>query len=193
MKYAFLTFVVAAAGVASAAPVQWDLGVGGTGKWYDRIDTQGTLAYAQAKAAAETLTFNGIQGQLLVMNGSDPVGEQNWVRDNVVRTAGLPTASTIYWVGATRSDAIGEPRENWTWLDGSSVSATLTATWTVDFFEGAGEYAAGFHNGYGFDFGDYRQDDPANRMGGYIVQYVPSPGSLALMCVGGLVVGRRRR
>lgn len=193
MKYAFLTFVVAAAGVASAAPVQWDLGSGGTGKWYDRIDTQGQLTFAQAKAAAEALSFNGLQGQLLMMTGSDPVAEQNWVRDNVVRTAGLPTAPTIYWVGVTRPDNAGVHSQNWTWLDGTAASLALTATWNVDFFEGAGEYSAGFSNGYGFDFGDYRQDDPTLRMGGYIVQYVPTPSDLALMGICGLAAGRRRR
>ncbi|MBI1189977.1 MAG: hypothetical protein GC200_04755 [Tepidisphaera sp.] len=168
--------VVACAQIVAATPVQWATGAGATNKLYERIDTQGHLTWQQANAAAASHTFNGFHGRLVIFNGSNPVAEQAWVRDNVVHP-GLGGNQTIYWTGATRPNNSGDRTMNWVWEDGSAVPTSVTTTWNIDWNEGAGAYAEGFHNNYGFDFGDYRQDDPANRMGGYIIEYPPAAGS----------------
>ncbi|MBI1189976.1 MAG: hypothetical protein GC200_04750 [Tepidisphaera sp.] len=165
------------AGVATAQPVQFASGPGATGKWYERVFTTGQLSWDQAQSLASGMTFNGTPGRLLVLDGPDPLAEELWVRDNVVLAAPRP-ATSLYWFGARRFGTAGVPQQNWVWTTGASVPTSVTQTWVIDYFEGPNAtYGAVFAVNYSADYGDYRVDDPAFRMGGFIVEFPASSTS----------------
>ncbi|MFT3683379.1 MAG: GC-type dockerin domain-anchored protein [Phycisphaerales bacterium] len=132
------------------------------------------MSFSQAAALAAAMAFNGATGHLATLDGPDPVAEQSWVLTNVVRTASLPnpTQESLYWFGASRPSASG----SWTWNGGAPVPPALISTWWVDVAEGAGTYGVVFANNYPANYGDYRQDDPALRMRGFVVEFDTAAG-----------------
>ena len=183
------------ASMAAPPAVQWTVGSGGNGHWYQLVIDPG-LTYDQAKTAAAGLTYADpntkqvLQGSLLVLDNSDYTAEFNFTFDKVF-TPYLPANQRSYWIGA--SSPTGNSGD-WTWINGSTVPKTTTDGWAIDHFEGPGREGATY-----YDTGDRRVYDylasASSLAEGYVVEYqsVPEPASLALIALGGLLMLPRRR
>ena len=187
-----LAVTLGVAAGANAQPVRWPVASGGNGQFYERVEAPG-LTFADARAAAESRTFDGFFGRLLVLETPSYAAERDWVFANVY-SPGLGTGSQFYWVGATRANAIGPVAENWTWTDGVSVPTSISNAWVVDFAEGNQPYAAGFFAANQNTLGDYARASTV-LVRGYVIEYavpIPGPGALSLLATGWLLSRRRR-
>ncbi len=202
IKKAVLTPMIAAAlllgsGAAlKADPIQWTVASGGNGHYYDRINVTG-LTYADAVSAAAASTYLGMQGHLLILDTATLpayTAERDFVYDNVF-LPGL-TNNRVFWIGASLPN--GGTSSDWTWVDGTSVPASIVSTaWLVDHGEGGGLEGASFFDRADRRVYDYIANNSTNLVSGYIIEYqVPEPSTWAAMLTGagllGLVARRRR-
>ena len=82
-----LTLAIGAIGASQAAPVQWTVGSGGNGHWYEFIST--SVDWNTARANALASTFLGMQGYLATITS---------LAENVFVT-------NHSWLGFTRTEA----------------------------------------------------------------------------------------
>jgi hypothetical protein len=160
--------------------VQWDIGVGGNGHYYEVV-TPGAF-WSTAKIDAEGMTFLGASGHLATITSA----AENTFLSNLVDDAG----TTFAWIGLT--DEVSEG--NWLWVTGETFSFD---NWAVG--EPNGATGANWAFIYGSN-GNW--DDGHNGFGiSYLVEFdvppsaVPEPSTtmplLGLML--GLTWVRRRR
>ncbi len=188
-----LTLAICAIGSAQAAPTQW----GGNGHWYEFI--AGNFTWAQARTAANTSNFGGMQGYLVTMTSA---------AENTFASAlatGATGALQLAWIGGTDEGTEGI----WKWADGPEAGDTF---WTG----AAGGFATGFANWWGGEPNDFQtgEDYAHTNWGGagfwndhgapnsptlahgYLVEYsIPEPMTLGLV-MSALLTGaitRRRR
>lgn len=180
--------------LALATPLDWPAETGGSGNWYERIDTPG-LTFEQARDAAASMTFLGLQGRLLVLEMENYNAELNWVFENIYSPE-LSAGLQVYWVGATRPGSGGMGNVGWTSINGEAVNPSIVgSTWTADYMEGNTPYGACYYLNNVAGIGDYAQSNPTNLVRGFIVEYsaVPTPGTAGVVALGGLLLARRRR
>jgi hypothetical protein len=178
------TIACLAAGSALAAPVQWSVGSGGNGHWYELIDVQ-FAAFGDAVAAAAAQSFGGSTGYLATVTSGAEQAFLNAAVNPLFQTA---------WLGG--SDAAVEG--NWEWVTGPGAPLAFGySNWAS--FEP--NNLGGFENGLlGWWSGDNWNDiyDGYSSYA-YVVEYEPSPVPLpasVLMLglgLGGLGLMARRR
>ncbi len=82
------------------------------GHWYAAIDE--SVMWDEARAAAESLVFNGKQGHLATLTSAE---ENDWVFNN------LPN-NFSFWLGGIQVPAGAAPNDGWQWITDESWSYT---------------------------------------------------------------------
>ena len=113
--------VLGAAEVVVAAPIQWD----GNGHYYEVVELGNTLMpWEQAAAAAQSKTYNGLQGHLVTITSaaenafvwglvkSTAEYWNTWAQNNWNPWPGWH----YYWLGAYQDPAATQPNEGWSWV-----------------------------------------------------------------------------
>ncbi len=176
-------------GRAVAEPVEWEIGDGGNGHFYDYV--AGRIRWSEAKAAAEETLFEGVPGYLVTIT-SEP--EKEFLRNHV------PKPGWRAWLGGfqdTTAPDYAEPGGGWRWITGETWDYTNWASPEPNNFLGGEEFlemdrAANSPDSFGWsDQADYESTNS-----GYYVEYaVPEPSACILLTIGavGLLAYARRR
>jgi len=187
-----------------ANPVQWTVAEGGNGDWYDLVMPDSDLysyTWTQARAAADSMTWDGLQGYLATVTTPD---EGEFLRDNfssqLVDLHGPGDHSKYAWIGLFAPT----PTSGFQWVTGEPLNFTDWAPgepnfygsplwqcvhyWTRDFGSGPSwtwnnetNSIQGNQNIYGFfvEFGG-GVDQGVPLQG----QSVPEPSSIVLLGLG---------
>lgn len=148
------------------------------GIYYEEILQAGT--WDEAKAYAETLSYNGIIGRLAIVDSDDT---RQFLVNNV-----LGGAWHIEWIGAYQSDSTLYN------VDGTDFN---TAALSDNFDSGdpaSGDYGVALKgSSYGGNLASFEPSD--SGVGAFVVEYavVPEPATAGLLAGAGLVIALYRR
>jgi hypothetical protein len=139
-----------------------------TGHWYERVDA--SISWVDAKAVAESRSFNGAQGYLATITSDQ---ENRWIVDNLGGAATLD-----HWLGGYNDQG------TWKWVTGETWSYT---NWWPGEPNGTIGYILQFDDNEGNPPvpGYWNDYDPNSPEPGYIVEYnapapVPLPSAIWL-------------
>lgn len=169
LKATVLALGLMASGNVFAAPVQW----AGNGNWYEYINTAVTAP--DAFVAAQTSTFNGLQGYLATVTSA----EENEFIANLAN-------GQLAWLGGSDND---NPVNDWTWRNGPENGQAFTYTnwWTGEPNDccGGENYVHINWGSLGF-WNDHGGPGNAYQINGYVVEYspVPVPAAAPMMLSG---------
>jgi hypothetical protein len=168
---------------AIAAPVQWSVGAGGNGHYYEVVNLPGS-SWAAARDQAAGMSFNGAQGHLATLTSGT---------ENAFVTSLLTASASLQWfIGGAQPAGSIEPLGSWSWITGEAWAYT---NWNAPLqpdnhpFYPEGENALSMYSGSTAKRGQWNDTSmtstvvPASweQVGGMVVEYnVPEPGSLAL-------------
>lgn len=197
LKLALLASV--ALGSASAAPIQWTVGSGGNGHYYEFVST--AVNWSTARTGALGSSYLGLNGYLATITSAQ---EQSFLWSNF---------KSLAWVGGSDEwDPSSESDQQiWKWMDGPEAGQifwnngpTLAyAFWSggepnnccggEDYLQYAWNLSTGAWNDHG---------GPGNpsQVNGYLIEYsqwgnVPEPATTAALlglALGSLALARRR-
>jgi hypothetical protein len=183
-----LTLAIGAIGSSQAAPVQWTVGSGGNGHWYeffatavdwntaraDALSRGGYLATITSAAENSFAAVSAAGGALAWIGGTDAAVEGEW------KWADGPEAGVQFWQGGPSGTALGYT--NWNGGEPNNCCGGenyLQLNWAT---------TGGWN--------DHGGPGNASQLNGYLVEYnVPEPMTLAMVMSGLLaaVLTRRRR
>lgn len=189
-------FVAMSTGSMLAAPLQWMIGSGGNGHWYDYVPAFSIFSpvdFATARAAALASTHMGMQGYLATVTSA---GEQQFIQNSFGFLVGFGATGSAF-LGAGDSAAEGQFR----WLDGPEAGQLVSYTnWlpgypnttSGDILHLYINYASPGNPSYGWL-------NSGTSAVGYVIEYsslgdpgVPEPSSLVL-AVGAIAAMAYRR
>lgn len=179
-----------AAPPATAMVVQWS----GNNHYYEYVS--GQFNFDQAKTAAETSIFNGINGHLVTLTSTD---EETFILNNLFQNS-----RPSYWLGASDEEQEGL----WQWISGPETGQVFWQLGNaIDFNQGNhNNWFSGEPNNFGFRGEDFAvgnwaasgqwNDWGAQQRAGYVVEYsqpIPTPTLLpGLFCMGMAAFKRRK-
>lgn len=173
------------ASTVSAAPVQWEETAGGNGHWYELVVE--TTNWADAEAAAESMSHLGAQGHLLTISGE---AENTFVLNNLAVTM-------QYCIGGYQADGASEPDGGWQWITGEAWSYEPWAIGQPDNGASTAESKLTFCGpdlGENYPAGTWNDVSSEALLAGYIVEYpVPEPATMSLFALGTVGLIRRRK
>ena len=181
--------VVTLSSIVTAAPVQWAVGGGGNGHYYELVENIG-LTWYEAQIEAESLSHMGVTGHLATITSA---AENTFLVSALLGEA----PAWGYYIGGYQPAGSPEPDGNWQWITGE---AWTYANWWPPVEPNnspPGEEALLIYTDLYPDPGslgtwnDVNGNDPSNWRGSYIVEFTPEPSSLLLL-IGGLPILRRR-
>ena len=194
MRYTIGGFILAvcAAASAHAAPVQWTVGSGGNGHYYEFVDQR--VDWTTALGSAASMSHLGLTGYLATITSA---AEQAFL------SALYPGNIGPVWLGG--SDAATEG--TWQWVTGPEAGTTFWqngTTLTYANWNGGEPNNLGNEDYlHGWWSGDRWNDIPGTLQYSYLVEYgpaapsaIPVPAALPLLLsalgVTGLLARRRR-
>ena len=170
--------------VLEAAPVEWPVGDGGNGHYYEVVVVDPAITWGDAKTEAENTSYLGVAGHLATITSAEENDSVTELMAGVVVEA---------WVGGEQLPDSEEPDEGWTWITGE--------LWDYDNWrsgepndnndnESVLEVYSSDHPPYPSVWNDM---SPEDLMNAYVVEYTPEPATMSLLALGSLVALRRRR
>ncbi|MFL5308195.1 MAG: hypothetical protein ACJ8F1_23470 [Polyangia bacterium] len=154
-----------------SAPANAAAPVPGEGHRYQLVERPG-VSFERAQQLASAMTFEGMQGHLVVLETSTYGEELVALFQSVHLQA--QRGNKWYWIGASRPLSNKPAQEGWRWIDGSEVSTSLTSTWVIDMFEGpVPEGACATFRDTSPVLGDYAAVNPTGIVTGFLVEFEP--------------------
>ncbi len=181
MKYAAIAVVVLACALtAKAVPVQWTVGEGGNGNWYELVESS-SIHWNTAKTSAE-----GLGGYLATITSQ---AENDFIADL------LPDAlGNNYWLGGyqdTLAPDYSEPAGGWRWITGEIWDYT---NWNGGEPNNSSGRPENYLHIYAVNFPPYWNDaELTEPRAGFIMESVPEPATMGLLALGGLAMLKRRK
>jgi len=174
--------------LVQASPIQWTTGSGANSHWYEAVTN--TMTWDEANTAAQTKTYNGVQGHLVTITSSEE-NEFVW---------GLRTDNGGYsgfnsWLGGYQSSDSTATGDGWAWVTGEDWIYTSWAYHEPNDVDKTEDHTEDHIHFYHGNWNDYYNN---KKRTGYIVEYentVPIPGAVWLLGSGliGMMGIRRRR
>jgi hypothetical protein len=168
---------------AFAVPVQWEVGSGGNGHFYEVISFTSPITWDAARADAL-----GRSGDLASIASA---AENDFVFTLIDSPAYWSSSGPHNygpWIGGFQDDFSSEPSGGWDWTDGTAWGFTAWASGQPDNF-GAAEHNAHYFvpaNARGSTWNDWT--GPGQLVNSYVWEAVPEP-SVSTMLLVGLLVG----
>lgn len=157
-----------------ATPVQWSVGSGGNGHYYESVSTP--LTWETANSAANAAVYLGLAGHLATVT-SQP--ENDFIIANF---------SNPQFLGGYQPDGSIEPAGGWAWVTGESWSYTNWASGEPNNSGSTEKYLEYFAGGPNWN------DVSGSATRTYVVEYeVPEPSTLIGIATSVLMLGCRRR
>ena len=108
----------------SAPPIEWTIESGGNGHHYQLSLTLGNeadhfLSWTQARARAESLSFQGVSGHLVTITSQ---AENSFLVDRLVPVQRTPAPL----IGGFQPPGSQEPAGGWQWVTGEPLNSTYT-------------------------------------------------------------------
>ncbi len=163
-----LSCVLAPYGASAQGPVQWPIGEGGNGHWYQRVTTESEISWTDADTYARAAG-----GHLLTITSAT---EAAWTFSRFV--AGQPTCSPgswalarSIWIGLFQDPNdpnFGEPGGGWRWVTGEPLRYTNWAAGEPDNGDGVGAYAGMYVTGA---WDDISPDAGIFCFKGYVIEW----------------------
>lgn len=173
------------------ASATWDTAAGGNGHTYTVFWAPNGITFEDAEVRAEMLsgtlaTITSDQENLFVTSSLNLLANANlWYVDGFNNAIGP-------WIGGIQQPGASEPGGGWTWITGE--------TWEYSNWSSGEPNNSGGTENRAHYFGagptpNVTWNDITNSVliQGYVVEIVPTPGTIALACIGGLLLTRRRR
>ena len=150
----------------------------GNGHFYEAVTVSGGISWFDAKVAAESRTFEGIQGHLATINSAQ---ENRFIVGNFPDAEGTRVdggdRKAGYWLGGFQPANSSEPNSDWQWVTGEPFFYTNWSPGEPNQFRGRQEdclHPAG-------DGNSTWNDELCERLwAGYFVEYNPSRPSATL-------------
>ncbi len=153
------------------------------GHFYEAVTVSGGIDWFDARVAAESSSFRGVQGHLVTITSAQ---EDNFIATNLPEAfaprpaendcAGGPTPESNscgdpYWLGGFQPTGSppGEPAGDWEWVTGEPFDYTNWADGEPNDFDGREEDCLAPHPNLTPAWNDASCDD--RRIGGYVVEY----------------------
>ena len=176
---------------ASAVPIEWTVGEGGNGHFYEAVDLGTAISWQDAQAAAEAAG-----GNLATITSA---AEDAWVTANLLPlVTGVGGGDRLGpWIGGyqdSSSPSYSEPSGGWTWVTGEPWSYTAWETGEPQDGDGppvSEDYLHYYVGGTLEGWNDNRSIAP--QIDSYIIETVPEPTTAALFTLGLIGISLQRR
>jgi hypothetical protein len=178
--------VLALASIVGGVPVQWSVADGGNGHYYEPIAVGGVISWDKANQAATEaggylVTITSEQENDFVFGLID--SPEYWYSGYNLRGP---------WIGGFQYPRSAEPDGGWAWVTGEPFVYT---SWDADQPNNLTQNENRLHFGNQpvrvAKWNDVTED--FGEINAYVVEYIPEPGSVALLGLGALLLGRLRR
>jgi hypothetical protein len=184
---------------AYAVPVQWGIGDGGNGNWYDLVFE--ARSWTDAKTSSESMIFNGNNGHLATVTSA---GENSFLVNNFLSGHNRQG----FWLGGYQLPGQTTTDQGWQWVTGEvwnysnwwlgNVVAEPNDWPGMGIEDGQEDFMGFSHESFG-QWNDTKNNEPWMSYG-YFVEYetitsVPEPSIILLISTGllGLLFTRCRQ
>jgi len=201
-------FIVLALSITSAhgGPIQWTVGDGGNGHYYDLIFGSDSVSWTDARTLADGSAYLGLPGHLVTLNSA---AEDEFLKTNFESEILLDSNSdsfpngpfgTFGWIGLSDPNGTG----NFEWVTGEPLTYTNWAPGEPNSI-GTERFAHIWRRKFGtsddplWSWNNFANEPSSRRLTGYFVEFepaatpVPEPSSAILFALGliGLISCRR--
>jgi hypothetical protein len=177
--------------------VQWMVGSGGNGHYYQLVAVPGGISWSAANTAAQNAggylaTLTSSAENSFVYTNLASLNASVWFTDTSGNSEGP-------WLGGFQPNGSSEPSGGWSWVTGEAWSFTSWSPGEPNNFNPNEDYLQFFGAGSSIN-SNWNDAAGAVAVRGYLIEYdtspIPEPADAALILAGiagGLIAWRRRR